>query len=95
MTNDEGFIEEMQRNNFYIGDKVMTALISRYNKKYDDYDAYVIENIDLNLIWDKILKKIFQFYKENGYVDDSFYEKLDNWIWKNYKNVAYPYHDQK
>ena len=35
-----------------------------------------VENIDLNLIWNKLLKKIYQFYEENGYIDDYYIEKI-------------------
>lgn len=95
MINDKSFVDEMACYNYYINDKTMTVLISFYNKKYDYNDEYVVRDIDLNLVWNKFLKKIYPYYKENGYIDDSIIEKMDNWIWKNYKDVAYPYHDQK
>ena len=95
MTNDESFIDEMERYNYYINDKTMTVLISRYNKKYDYNDEYVVRDIDLNLVWNKFLKKIYPFYEENGYIDDYYIEKMNNWVWKNYKDVAYPYHNDK
>lgn len=91
MINDEEFVEEMRRYDFYLyEDSLMMFGPTPEEMGIPFCDNYTL-TVKYPKIWKNGLLPIYEYYKENGEIDSNLLENLYETLWRKYRSLAKPY----